>query len=137
MPYLQLLHAVIVAPGMSSLWLLTAVFIADVCDYDELTTSLRREAMYTAVFGWFMKATVAGVAGLTGFLITWTGFNREIAIQADITTLKLRLSFMLVPVVFLILSIYLVSIYPLDREKMDQIQAQLKQNRKNREAPPE
>jgi GPH family glycoside/pentoside/hexuronide:cation symporter len=132
MPYLQLLHAVIVAPGMSSLWLLTAVFIADVCDYDELTTSLRREAMYTAVFGWFMKATVAGVAGLTGFLITWTGFDREIAIQADITTLKLRLTFMLVPVAFLILSIYLVSIYPLDREKMDQIQAQLKQNRKNR-----
>ena len=135
MPYLQLLHAVIAAPGMSCLWLMAAVFIADISDYDELNTGLRREGMYTAMFGWCMKASYAGVTALAGFIIAWTGFNEKLAEQSAQTIMRLRLSFMLVPVLFLLLAIYLVSRYPLNRKTMEQIQAELSEKRKNRKSP--
>lgn len=132
MPHLQLLHAVIAAPGMTCLWQLTAVMIADVCDVDELETGLRREAMYTAVFGWFMKLAYSLTPTIGAFIVRWSTFNTEELIQIPQTVLKLRLCFALIPVLFLILAAYLTSRYSLNHKKMDEIQAQLVENRKNR-----
>ena len=132
MPYLQLLHAVISAPGMTCLWQLTAVMIADVCDVDELGTGLRREAMYTAVFGWFMKLAYSLTPTVGAFIVSWSGFNTKELIQIPQTILQLRLCFALIPVLFLILAAFLINRYSLNHKKMDEIQAQLVEARKNR-----
>ena len=132
MPYLQLIHAAVAAPGMTCLWQLTAVMIADVCDVDELGTGLRREAMYTAVFGWFMKLAYSLTPTAAAFIVSWAAFNTEKTVQLPQTILKLRLSFAFIPVLFLLLAAFLTSRYSLNHKKMDEIQAQLIENRKNR-----
>ena len=132
LPYLQLLHALVSAPGMTCLWLLTAVMIADVCDVDELKTGLRREAMYTAIFGWFMKCAAACTPAFAAIVLVWTGFDQKIGIQTEQTVLRMRLIFMLAPAISLFIAAGLIAFYKLNREKMGQIQAQLKENRKNR-----
>lgn len=131
-PYLQVVHAAIAAPGMACLWQLTAVMIADVCDVDELETGLRREAMYTAMFGWFMKLAYSLTPTAAAFIVSWSAFNAEESIQLPQTILKLRLCFALIPVIFLIVAIYLTSRYSLSHKKMDEIQAQLIEARKKR-----
>lgn len=132
LPYLQVVQAAISGPGMVCLWQLTAVMIADVCDYDEITTGLRREGMYTAIFGWFMKLAYCMTPTAGAFIVTWSEFNREETIQLPQTILKLRLCFALIPILFLLLAAYLTSRYSLNHKKMNQIQAQLIENRKNR-----
>lgn len=131
-PYLQVVHAAIAAPGMVCLWQLTAVMIADVCDVDELSTGLRREGMYTAVFGWFMKLAYSLTPMAGAFIVSWSAFNAEKTIQLPQTILKLRLSFAFIPVLFLLLAAFLTSRYSLNHKKMDEIQTQLIENRKNR-----
>ncbi|MFZ9023669.1 MAG: MFS transporter [Anaerohalosphaeraceae bacterium] len=131
-PYLQVVHAAIAAPGMACLWQLTAVMIADVCDVDELETGLRREAMYTAMFGWFMKLAYSLTPTAAAFIVSWSAFNAEETIQLPQTILKLRLCFALIPVIFLIVAVYLTSRYSLSHKKMDEIQAQLIEARKKR-----
>jgi len=132
MPYLQLLHALIAAPGMSALWLLASVFVADVCDSDELKTGLRREGMYTGALSWVMKMTYAFTPAVAAYIVKWTAFVPDI-VQTEQTIFRLRFLFMVVPVVFLLAAIYFTSLYPLNQKRMKQIQAQLIENRKNRQ----
>ena len=130
MPYLQVIHAAVSGPGMTCLWQLTAVMIADVCDVDELSTGLRREGMYTAVFGWFMKLAYSLTPTAGALIVSWSAYNTDISIQLPSTILKLRLCFALIPVLFLILAAYLTNRYSLNHKKMNEIQAQLIENRK-------
>ena len=53
-PYLQLVFAVLASPSLSCVFILTSSMMADVCDVDELSTGLRREGMYGAVFGFLV-----------------------------------------------------------------------------------
>lgn len=131
MPYLQVLVAFITAPGMTCLWLVVSSLIADICDLDELKTGLRREGMYSGVFSWIMKMSVAAVMALTGYIVSWTGFNQDVLIQTESTVMKLRLAFMLAPVVFLIAAILIFKRYSLTREQLHDIQVQLEKKREN------
>jgi GPH family glycoside/pentoside/hexuronide:cation symporter len=132
MPYLQVVHAAVAAPGMVCLWQLTAVMIADVCDLDELGTGLRREGMYTAVFGWFMKLAYSLTPTVGAFIVSWSAYNAKETIQLPQTVLKLRASFALIPILFLMAALYFTNRYSLNHKKMDEIQAKLIENRKNR-----
>jgi GPH family glycoside/pentoside/hexuronide:cation symporter len=128
-PYLQLALAIIVAPGLTALILLAYAMIADVCDLDELKTGLRREGMYTAVFTWFVKISSTSVLAVTGYLIKWTGFDPDNLLSTPQTVLKLRLAMMLIPSGFMLFAAFLIFFYPLNRAKVESIQAQIKKNR--------
>jgi GPH family glycoside/pentoside/hexuronide:cation symporter len=129
MPYVQLIFTITNAPGMSCLWLLTSVMVADVCDLDELNTGLRREGMYTAAYAWIVKVSLAVVLGITGFVLTLTGFNPNLVTQTHETITKLRVLYMVVPIAFLLLAVYFIMQYPLDHKTMEGIQAQIKKTR--------
>ncbi len=125
LPYLQVIVALLAGPGMTCLWLVVSSIIADICDLDELKTGLRREGMYSGVFSWIMKISVGGVMALTGYIVAWTGFNEELLIQSETTVMKLRLAFMLAPLVFLGLAFFVFMRYKLTREQLAEIQAEL------------
>lgn len=126
-PYLQMLLAVIVAPGLTALTLLAYSMIADICDLDELNTGLRREGMYAGVYTWFVKLSATSVLALTGYILKWTGFDPDNLISTPETVLKLRLAMMLIPSGFMLIAAVLVFFYPLNREKVKSIQAQLRE----------
>lgn len=120
-PYLQLLFALLVSPGLSCVWILTASMMADVCDQDELDTGLRREGIYGAVFGFLVKLGVSLVLCLSGYILQWTGYDIGLLSQSDDAVLKLRIFFVFLPFGFLITAFILTAVFPLTKAKMQEI----------------
>jgi GPH family glycoside/pentoside/hexuronide:cation symporter len=125
-PYLQLIFGIIVSPGMSCAWVILPALIADICDMDELTTGRRREGMYGAVFSMLMKAGLSLTMVASGYVVSWTGYNSEMGIQAEHTIFRLRFMIAFVPAVFLVSALLFVFKYPLTRQKVYEIQSSLK-----------
>ncbi|MEN6385850.1 MAG: MFS transporter, partial [Phycisphaerales bacterium] len=121
-PYLQLLFGVLVSPGMSCIWVLTASCMADICDLDELETGLRREGMYGAVYAWLLKVGLAAVLAISGYIIEWSGFDREVAIQSSSVIFNLRIMFAFIPIAFLCCAAILTWRYPVTKEKIEEVQ---------------
>lgn len=130
-PYLQLLIAVLASPGLSCVWVLTSSMLADVTDEDELTTGLRREGMFGAAFGLLVKLGLAGVMAVSGVIIQWSGFDSEALVQSAYTASFLRFFFAATPLLFLAIAITLTVKFPLTRQRMGEIQAELKKDANN------
>ncbi len=126
MPYLVLISYILMAPGFSIVFALTSAMLADVCDYDEWKTGLRREGVFSSLFTLLYKAAVAIGGGLTGILITAAGID-TVAVGLDQTeaVYRLRLIFVLVPSACLVVGILLTILYPLTEERMREIKADL------------
>jgi GPH family glycoside/pentoside/hexuronide:cation symporter len=125
LPYLQLIIAILASPGLSCVWILTSSMLADVTDEDELTTGLRREGMFGAVFGLIVKLGVAGVLAVSGLIIQWSRFDSEAMTQSLYTMQFLRFFFAATPLAFLAVAIILTVKFPLTRQRMSEIQSRL------------
>jgi len=134
---LQLLLAVFFAPGLSCVWILSASMIADICDIDELETGLRREGIYGAVFSFVVKLSLSATMVISGYLITFSGFDRDAEVQTLQTILRLRLFFILIPLFLLGAAIIFASKYPVTCKYAKEVQeklANLKQPSQTEEA---
>jgi GPH family glycoside/pentoside/hexuronide:cation symporter len=116
---------VMLAPAMASVWILLGSMLADVCDVDELHTGLRREGMYGAMYSWFVKAGVAAVLAISGFLLKISGVDSNLATQAPEAIINIRILFALVPAGFVLISLICTCFYPLSEKRMHEIRAQL------------
>ena len=125
-PYLQLFYALAVGPGMNCAWVLLPSMIADICDLDELQTGRRREGMFGAVFTLLMKASVAFTMMLSGCIISWTGYNKDLLEQTQQTITRLRAMSAFAPVVLVLIAIVLACFFPLSKAKVLEVQKQLK-----------
>ncbi len=132
MPYLQLVSFALIAPGLSCVWILSTAMIADICDLDELKTGLRREGMYGASFSWICKTSIAGALLLTGYMLSTTGFQKELIIQSQDTIFLLRLIYALLPAFVISIALILTCFYPLNEKKVREIQKELKLIKENR-----
>jgi len=129
MPYLQVVFSVVIAAGMSCVWVITSSSIADVCDIDELSTGLRREGMYGAVFSCMMKSGVAAMLGVGGVLIKWSGFALGQTVQSPQTIMYLRCIYAFAPVGLLMIAILLTLKYPVTRKTISELQLLLAEKR--------
>jgi GPH family glycoside/pentoside/hexuronide:cation symporter len=126
-PHLQLLWTILVAPGMSAIWVLTNSCIADVCDEDELRTGMRREGFYGAVFSFTMKLGAGLGLGVAGIFLDIIGFDKDLAMQPTATVTKMRLMFAGMPALFFLLAAVMAIMYPITRKRHRQIQRQLQE----------
>lgn len=135
-PSLQIIVMLLMSPGFTCIWVLTASMLADVCDVDELSSGLRREGMYGAVFSWIFKVGIAGVMVVSGYLLTWSGFNSTPGAQQSPHTIQtLRLFFALVPSSFLALSMALTLLYPITEQRARAVRAQLDERKRTARQP--
>lgn len=127
-PKLQLISAAMLGFGMNCCWLLNGAFIADVCDYDELESGYRREGMFSASFGFIVKLafTVIGVA--LGYLIAAAGYEAGAETMAPETVQRLRWFLVLFPTSCLAGAAIIMKFYPLTRERIHEIQAEVKKH---------
>ena len=109
--------------GLSCVWVLSSAMIADVCDIDELTTGLRREGMYGAVFAWVCKVSVAVVMILSGYMLNWSGYDAKIPMQTPQTIFLLRFFYAAIPPLFLICAIIFTALYPLTEKRVRETRA--------------
>lgn len=129
-PWLALVTGALLSPGYTGMWLVIPSMIADVIDSEELRSHDRREGGFNAIFGWLTKASTSLAYGLAGVIVVWCGFN--IDLKADQTAeafFNMRLCFAVIPTLFLVPALFLLSKYPLNYKKMNEIRAELEQRR--------
>jgi len=121
--------------GISAVYTVLGTMMADVTDADELITGSRREGMFGAVNGMMMKAGMALGAVMAGLVVSLSGFEVSRGIYQDPGVFtNMRLLFSIIPACALSLGLLILWRYPLTRERMMEIKAEIKQRRKEQEA---
>jgi GPH family glycoside/pentoside/hexuronide:cation symporter len=132
-PWLMLLPAPLMAFGLGGLFTLMGSMIADVCDYDELTTRERREGMYGSVYWWVVKLGMAAAIAGGGYLLNATGFDVALGgAQAPATLTWMRAFDAFIPAATSVLAILAVWAYPLTEERARDNRATLEARRGER-----
>ena len=102
---------------------------ADVMDFDELSSHKRREGAFSACSSWIMKTSSALTMFLSGVVLNATGFDAAKAQQAPETITKIRLGLAIIPSLGLAIALVAVFLYPLTRERMQEIRRELEARR--------
>ena len=124
-PWLQMVSLALAAPGLACMWTIGASMLADICDLDELKTGRRREGMFAASYSWACKAGISLCMILSGYMLSWSGFDAELEVQSEAAITNMRLLYMLVPMGFVGLAAFLLTFYPLTEKRVLEIQKQL------------
>jgi len=117
--------------GDMGFWLLITSMKADVCDWDEWKTGLRREGMYGAATGWFQKVTQSLTFAFgSGYVLSIIGFDAaKGALQDPGVVLWMRILFSGLPCILAVGGIFLLRTYPIDEEKAAEITRDLERQR--------
>jgi len=113
------------APGLSCMWTISSSMLADICDLDEKKTGRRREGMFGASYAWACKVGISLTMILSGYMLTWSGFDAKVTVQPAQVITNMRLLYMLVPMGFVGLAALLLAFYPLSEKKIRELQAEL------------
>lgn len=124
-PWLTFIPTVFLSLGMVFCFSLVNSMISDICDEEELTTGVRQEGMYFAVYNWWWKVAVSIASVLSGYLLKWTGFNETLATQTESALFWIRFWEIGLPSLLCIIAIFLLLKYPLTEERAYQIKALL------------
>lgn len=130
-PYLQIVPAIFLSAFGSAIWMIVPSMLADVVDYDELHTFERREGSFSSVSSWFFKLSTTLTTGLSGLIITWTGFDvvRFGKSQPPEALQRMLLWYVFLPMIFWTIALVLLRGYELTRERMGEIRNDLEERR--------
>lgn len=129
-PWLQFISVICLSVSASGINLIVSSLKADIVDYDEVKTGLRREGAFGSAFGWVNKGTASLAALFSGFLLAVTGFDQSLgADQLDSALHRMRFYFAVVPVVFLVVSIVIMRYYKLSAETLTEMRQELERRR--------
>lgn len=116
--------------GLGGLMLFPTILLSDVIDEDQLRTNERREGIYNGVSGVIVKSSNAISWLILGIVLTIFQINRESVNPSTITPLGelgLRILLGAIPVVFLLLSMLFLYLYPLSGEKLAEVRIKVKE----------
>ena len=129
-PYLLLIAAPFVSFGIGSLFTLICAMVADVCDYDELTTGQRREGMFGAIYWWMVKIGMSLAGLLTGLMLNASGFDVALGgAQSAKTLFLLRVFDVGTAMATSALAILVIATFDITEEKAHQIRLELEKRR--------
>ena len=130
MPYLQLLPAILIFPGLNSVWLLSQSVMADICDIDELHSGKRREGMFGAAMALIFKFSMAFAPVLVGYMLFWSGFRENLSTQSESTIFAMRIFYAGIPVICLGISLVLTSLLPISEKDAHEVRRLLDERKK-------
>jgi glycoside/pentoside/hexuronide:cation symporter, GPH family len=129
-PWLSMVTGILLSPGYTGMWLVIPSMLADVVDDEELRSGDRREGGFNSIFAWMNKASTSLAFGMAGVIVVWCGFQiAQRANQTPETFHNMRLSFALIPSLFLIPALLYLTRYPLSFVRMKEIRAELEARR--------
>lgn len=129
-PWMLYLAAFVSFLGMQGCWLMISSMVADVCDDDELNSDRRREGMFSAAIGFGLKAGQALTFGIGGYMATAAGFDSVAVAQSGLDAdVAVRMKNLLIgfQALGLIIAIFLMTRYPINRERSEATQRKLKE----------
>ncbi len=127
--WLQIFASGFIAFTGAGFWTVMGSIGADVMDYDELENGRRREGSFAACNSWIMKVGMALGAGISFFILSWVGFDSNVAIQTGFTIFMIRFLLAAIPIAGLVLAMLALARFPLTQEKMAEIRQQLEARR--------
>jgi GPH family glycoside/pentoside/hexuronide:cation symporter len=129
-PWLQIFASGLIAFVQSAFWMLDGSIMADVIDYDELSSGKRREGIFQAFASWSVKVGLALGGGLAGILLARTGFDAKLGgAQTEQALTMIRLLFAAIPITGIAVAIVILLRYPLTQEVMAGIRGELESRR--------
>jgi glycoside/pentoside/hexuronide:cation symporter, GPH family len=106
-------------------------FVTDVIDYHEFLTGLREDATVYSIYSMARKVGQAIAGGIGGVAIAAVGYNATLKEQAQGTLDGIHTLATLVPaVLYLVIFLILVFLYPLTKKRTIQLAADLAEKRK-------
>lgn len=98
---------------------------ADIVDYGRLHTGEDHSGLYASMFA-FLQKSLIGVAGALGLAFVGAfGFDATVAEQATPAVIGIKLGFAIVPAIGLLAAAAIIWNYPLNRQRIEEIQAAL------------
>lgn len=115
--------------GVAIGFLIPWSMLPDVIELDELQTGQRREGVYYGFFVFLQKLGISLGIALSNFALAYVGYNADLPQQPDGVANVLRFFVSLAPAVILALSFIPVSLYPITKERHEEMLAQLAERR--------
>ena len=78
-PWMYIIALPFFSFGIGSLFTIMMSMTADVIDLDEVNTGKRREGIFGAIYWWMVKVGFGIAGALSGVIITYVGFNSDLA----------------------------------------------------------
>ncbi|MFP4078179.1 MAG: MFS transporter [Candidatus Izemoplasmataceae bacterium] len=96
--------------------------LADMADVDELITTKRRAGMYSGM-ATFARKVANGIAlGLIGLVLFLIGYDGSLEFQDVLAREGIKYMFILMPVVFIVFTLYFVKKYPVTQDGFEVLQ---------------
>ncbi len=125
-PWLMFVSPFFYSIGIVSTFVVLGAMMADVVDADELDTHRRREGLFSATAAFMMKTVGAVATGISGILIEACGFNVDKGGNQDPGVFQTMLIVFSSSSLLLVLCLFVLRKYPLTRERVAEIQAELR-----------
>jgi GPH family glycoside/pentoside/hexuronide:cation symporter len=129
-PWLSILPGIFFGPAMSALWVLIPSMTGDIVDDDELRTGERREGAFSSLFSWITKVSLTVAIGMSGFLVSWSGYRSEIRhdLPPDVID-RMRILVVAVPSGVILIALLILMLYPIDEDTIDENREKLQKRR--------
>ena len=99
---------------------LTYSLQADNTDYVELAIGRRAEAAIASLSSFITKFAMGIGGAIPGYLLQFTGFSKDLAVQNNTVNTTIILSVIVVPAVFSIFGAFIMGLgYPLTKHKLE------------------
>lgn len=129
-PWLICIDPILCAPIWTAVSMMQPSMLADLCDEDELKHGQRREGMFGSLFSWIWKCGISLSFLISGVALVVAGFDEQLGgNQSENTFLTMRLIFSGVPVVSAGITLWLLKLYPVTRQKAEETRRLLEERR--------
>ena len=126
-PWMYILALPFFSFGIGSLFTIMMSMTADVIDIDEVNTGKRREGIFGAIYWWMVKVGYAIAGALSGVIISYVGFNPDLAtVDQQSAVDGLHSFFCFFPMLGTIIAMFIMRDYSITEEKASQIKKTLK-----------
>ena len=113
---------------ISPIWVLPTALVADAADLGELLGGGKKEGLYMACYNLAMKIAIAASVGIALPLLSYLGFNPNLATTAD-GAQALRVVALYLPAALLFLGAMVMAGYPVDAKAHAAIRLELDEHR--------
>ena len=114
----MLLFTFVFGIGTSAYWQLMPALIYDICEYDELETGKRREGSIVSLLSVSEALSQAVAIQMLGIILQLAGFDGTKAVQTATALTWVENSLIVIPAVFMLLTVVMVFFYPITKKKI-------------------
>jgi GPH family glycoside/pentoside/hexuronide:cation symporter len=125
--------AVVIGVGLGGLVLIGDIIIAEVIDEDEVETGHQRAGMYFGMSGFVITLSGLLVSTVFGIMMPAFGYDTLLEVQPETVDLGFRIFLTIPTTVGFLFAIFLLWLYPLRGERLEEIKAALAAKRQSAE----